>query len=108
MRTPQNGRSTKKQDANYQPRLPIETFDGFWQQSHVAYTLKHYANCFTFSKLLCSSRSDERPGSKNERAAIREHLGHTASTVTSATSVPPNIGHDGKPLPPGTFRAVFV
>ena len=31
-----------------------------------------------------------------------------ATTRAVAAPVPPHIGSDGKPLPPGTFRAVFV
>ena len=31
-----------------------------------------------------------------------------ATTPAVAAPVPPHIGSDGKPLPPGTFRAVFV
>lgn len=60
-----------------------------------------------------------------ERAQIRERCAATAASAvagapaavaapaatavtTASTHLPPNIGHDGKPLPPGTFRAVFV
>jgi|GEM_PF-1858968 len=61
----------------------------------------------------------------NERAAVRERCAATAvamvpatapaahpatavQSTTTAAPIPPHIGLDGKPLPPGTFRAVFV
>jgi hypothetical protein len=59
-----------------------------------------------------------------ERAQIRERCAatavamvpaaapatHPATAIQSTTTapIPPHIGTDGKPLPPGTFRAVFV
>lgn len=46
-----------------------------------------------------------------ERALIRERRTEVATPTpapTLAAPVSPRIGHDGKPLPPGTFRAVFV
>ncbi|WP_312568283.1 Rha family transcriptional regulator [Comamonas sp.] len=60
-----------------------------------------------------------------ERAQIRERCAATAvamvpatapaahpatavQSTTTAAPIPPHIGTDGKPLPPGTFRAVFV
>lgn len=47
----------------------------------------------------------------SERAQIRERKAEVATPTpapTLAAPVSPRIGHDGKPLPPGTFRAVFV
>jgi Rha family phage regulatory protein len=52
----------------------------------------------------------------SERAQIRERRATTAVAASAPTAAPanvaapvsPRIGHDGKPLPPGTFRAVFV
>lgn len=47
----------------------------------------------------------------SERAQIRERRTEVATPTpapTLAAPVSPHIGHDGKPLPPGTFRAVFV
>lgn len=52
----------------------------------------------------------------SERAQIRERCATTAVAASAPTAAPanvaapvsPRIGHDGKPLPPGTFRAVFV
>lgn len=47
----------------------------------------------------------------SERAQIRERRTEVAAPTpapTLAAPVSPRIGHDGKPLPPGTFRAVFV
>jgi Rha family phage regulatory protein len=45
----------------------------------------------------------------SERAQVRELRAAPATTSTAvAAPIPPHIGHDGKPLPPGTFRAVFV
>lgn len=47
----------------------------------------------------------------SERAQIRERRTEVAAPApapTLAAPISPRIGHDGKPLPSGTFRAVFV
>lgn len=51
-----------------------------------------------------------------ERAQIRERRTEVAAPAPATSTLPahasphtsPRIGHDGKPLPPDTFRAVFV
>lgn len=52
----------------------------------------------------CTQRLTERPQIRE----LRTEVTPPALAATWAAPVSPHIGHDGKPLPPGTFRAVFV
>lgn len=62
----------------------------------------------------CTNRLNERAQIREQRAAQAAVPAPAANAVspttavTSTTRLPPHIGLDGKPLPPGTFRAVFV
>lgn len=62
----------------------------------------------------CTNRLNERAQIREQRAAqaaVPAPAANAVSPTTAATSttrLPPHIGLDGKPLPPGTFRAVFV
>ena len=58
----------------------------------------------------CAQQLSERAQVRELRAATKASAAPaTTSTSTAvAAPIPPHIGHHGKPLPPGTFRAVFV
>lgn len=62
----------------------------------------------------CTHRLSERAQIREQRTAQAAvpapgaNAVNSTTTVTSTTRLPPHIGLDGKPLPPGTFRAVFV
>ena len=68
----------------------------------------------------CTQRLSERAQIRERRAATAASTAQAAVAAPAATAVtaarpipsttplPPHIGSDGKPLPPGTFRAVFV
>jgi hypothetical protein len=55
----------------------------------------------------CAQQLSERAQVRELRAATKASTATSTSTAVAAP-IPPHIGHDGKPLPPGTFRAVFV
>jgi len=54
----------------------------------------------------CAHQLSERAQVRELRAATKASAAPASTAV--AAPIPPHIGHDGKPLPPGTFRAVFV
>lgn len=56
----------------------------------------------------CAQQLSERAQVRELRAATKASAASAATSTAVAAPVPPHIGHDGKPLPPGTFRAVFV
>ena len=57
----------------------------------------------------CTQRLSERAQIRERRATtVVAASAPTAAPASVAAPVSPHIGHDGKPLPPGTFRAVFV
>lgn len=55
----------------------------------------------------CAHQLSERAQIRDRRAATKASTAPATSTAVAAP-IPPHIGTDGKPLPPGTFRAVFV
>ncbi len=55
----------------------------------------------------CAQQLSERAQIRDRRAATKTSTAPATSTAVAAP-IPPHIGTDGKPLPPGTFRAVFV
>lgn len=55
----------------------------------------------------CAHQLSERAQIRDRRAATKTSTAPATSTAVAAP-IPPHIGTDGKPLPPGTFRAVFV
>lgn len=55
----------------------------------------------------CAYQLSERAQIRDRRAATKASTAPATSTAVAAP-IPPHIGTDGKPLPPGTFRAVFV
>lgn len=55
----------------------------------------------------CAHQLAERAQVRELRSAAKANAA-APTTTTVAAPIPPHIGSDGKPLPPGTFRAVFV
>lgn len=55
----------------------------------------------------CAHQLSERAQVRELRSAAKANAAVPTNT-TVAAPIPPHIGTDGKPLPPGTFRAVFV
>lgn len=55
----------------------------------------------------CAHQLSERAQVRDLRAAAKANVAASKSTAVAAP-IPPHIGSDGKPLPTGTFRAVFV
>ena len=56
----------------------------------------------------CAQQLSERAQVRELRAATKASVAPATTSAAVAAPIPPHIGHDGKPLPPGTFRAVFV
>ena len=56
----------------------------------------------------CAQQLSERAQVRELRAATKASAAPATTSTAVAAPIPPHIGHDGKPLPPGTFRAVFV
>lgn len=56
----------------------------------------------------CAHQLSERAQVRELRAATKASAAPATTSTAVAAPIPPHIGHDGKPLPPGTFRAVFV
>jgi Rha family phage regulatory protein len=56
----------------------------------------------------CAHQLSERAQVRELRAATAKANTVAPTTTAVAAPIPPHIGLDGKPLPPGTFRAVFV
>jgi len=56
----------------------------------------------------CAQQLSERAQVRELRAATKASTAPATTSTAVAAPIPPHIGHDGKPLPPGTFRAVFV
>ena len=55
----------------------------------------------------CAQQLSECAQIRDRRAAAKANA-VAPTTTTVAAPIPPHIGSAGKPLPPGTFRAVFV
>lgn len=56
----------------------------------------------------CAQQLSERAQVRELRAATKASAAPATTSSAVAAPIPPHIGLDGKPLPPGTFRAVFV
>lgn len=56
----------------------------------------------------CAHQLSERAQVRELRAATKASAAPATTSSAVAAPIPPHIGHDGKPLPPDTFRAVFV
>ena len=56
----------------------------------------------------CAQQLSERAQVRELRAATKASAAPATTPAAVAAPVSPRLGHDGKPLPPGTFRAVFV
>ncbi len=56
----------------------------------------------------CAQQLAERAQVRELRAATKASAAPATTSTAVAAPIPPHIGLDGKPLPPGTFRAVFV
>lgn len=56
----------------------------------------------------CAQQLSERAQVRELRAAPQPSAAPAPTPAAIAAPVSPRLGHDGKPLPPGTFRAVFV
>lgn len=56
----------------------------------------------------CAQQLSERAQVRELRAATKASAAPATTSTAVAAPIPPHIGHDCKPLPPGTFRAVFV
>ena len=56
----------------------------------------------------CAKQLSERAQVRELRAATKASAAPAITSTAVAAPVSPRLGHDGKPLPPDTFRAVFV
>lgn len=56
----------------------------------------------------CAQQLSERAQVRELRAATKASAAPATTSTAVAAPVSPRLGHDGKPLPPDTFRAVFV
>lgn len=56
----------------------------------------------------CAQQLSERAQVRELRAATKASAAPATTPAAIAAPVSPRLGHDGKPLPPDTFRAVFV